>query len=153
MAWLHRGIRASRGSAALLAVTVLGAISTGQVTAGCIHDGLSRGWRSEGLFHFHHLALARALALPLTTLPRESPDWPVRDPSRPCSGPTCSENPGAPSSPAGVTPAFEPSQWATLELVDRPEPPSFRRLADACLPARLTYLAAGIFHPPRMALA
>jgi hypothetical protein len=147
----HPVISAGRARAALLAMAVLAAVPAGRAMAGCVHDGASRGWRSDGLAHFRHLASTSALALPQASSSREFPERPARDPRHPCSGPSCSGSPGAPGPPVGVTLVFEPSQWATLEPIIRRGSPPVRRLVDACQPASPIDLAFGVFHPPRLA--
>jgi hypothetical protein len=144
---LHR-VRLSTGLAALLAVAMGSALMPAKVGAGCVHDGQSRGWRSDGVAHFDHLAASGAMMLPEGTMPPDRPA-PGRSPNRPCSGPTCSENPSAPTPPTGVSPAEGVSHWACLNddaVSGAGMGVDLDRTDAMTKPAELT---AGVFHPPR----
>ncbi len=137
--------QARRWAGALLALLVCGLFAPTPALAGCVHDTLYRGTREAGLVHFEHLVHTGAMPANERSAPVD-PGLP--DPQRPCSGPTCSNNPGLPpGSPVTIAPG--PQTWAHPSCrLGLSGPGSTPFLLDQA-PAHPEHQGPSIFHPPR----
>src|SRR6516162_8668064 len=85
------------------------------------------------------------------SLPAGQPTPAAPRPHKPCSGPHCSKAPAAPLAPAPTTPTPTSQEWGCiLDGLGLASLVSNARLDEPHVP-RPVRLAAGIFHPPRLA--
>jgi len=133
---------------ALAAMAAIGAFMPAAVNAGCARNAVSRGGHTDGAAHLSHLVTSGAM-----DLSDDSETMPPSNSNRPCSGPTCSEDPSDPASPIGSPPLRDPAQWACLFDVAPSSVNAGCFLALARSPVLPSLFGGGVFHPPRRVLA
>jgi len=140
--------RSVRGPAgAFLALLACALVGPSRVEAGCAHPGIAGPGREAMVRLIDGLAVAAAgssRVLPDGTAPIAPEGSP-----RPCSGPSCSGSPAAPSVPTiGPVPHDEPKASLGSTTPPPPSPRPSYLVPDPCVPIPIRH-GDGIFHPPR----
>jgi hypothetical protein len=103
-------VRLARLAGALTVLLGLVAVAPSPAWAGCGHFVVS----ASGHVRFATLSDLELLRLPDETQPEGNPTVPLRD--VPCSGPSCSQGPGAPHAPAPL-PSVRSDQWCCTTVL------------------------------------
>lgn len=130
---------------AWMALVAGGLVAPGSAQAGCSHYVISMGRQGAERPSLYDLEILSESRLRGTAEPARLPN----DRPLPCSGPTCSGNPGPPVAPTAPVGPMRAEGWACLALSQPPFAPPSLASCEAHVAGRPIHLAFPPDRPPR----